>query len=707
MIVGQNALLNQFVPTFIVKDPIDGQCLVYNSIYKAFVNSSLCGGAGGADTLGQLLNVSDIVDNPLYVNDGQALVFNSLTSLWENQYIDYRSLINAPSISAPSNQIAFGNLAATGFTSSSRLMFDPLTNILTTVTAVVNELHTGIISATRSLSIRTAGIERLLIQENGSIAIAGTTGSFGQILTSTGPTSSPIWKSGGSGSVTSVSAAGLNGILVSGSPITTSGTLLLSLGAITPSSVTATGTVTGSNITGSNTGDQTIRLTGDVTGTGTSTFATQLSIVNTDIGTFGSATTVPQFTVDAKGRITSVIDVDITGGGSGGGTVTSVNATGGSTGMTFLNGPITTSGSLTLSGLLNVTAGGSGSASLVGYLKGNGANPYTASTTIPGIDVIGNISGNAGGITGVVAIINGGTGGTTPQIARNNLLPPQGGNAGKVLSTDGTNVSWISSSGVGTVTSVSLTGTNGVSIVGSPITTSGTIVVGLGAITPTSIVASGSISASNISGTNTGNQTITATGDVTGVSNTTPSTTLPLSLTTTGVAQGTYGSATQVPVFTVDTKGRISTVNNVTITGGGSAATPEIVVFNYSSGSSGNFSAPDALFSKTAGVSLVSIIDTTNCIATYTFLGKANPPKSITIYGQNFATNTFNITGPAALGSPGALMSIAGGGSQTAPDIAHGIFTSANVLTLQTPMSSTGASAGLGNRAWLVIVFGF
>lgn len=48
------------------------------------------------------------------------------------------------------------------------------------------------------------------------------------------------------------------------------------------------------------------------------------------------------------------------GAGTGGGTVTSVQASGGTTGLTFSGGPVTTSGTLTLSGTLAVANGGTG-----------------------------------------------------------------------------------------------------------------------------------------------------------------------------------------------------------------------------------------------------------------------------------------------------------------------------------------------------------
>jgi len=63
---------------------------------------------------------------------------------------------------------------------------------------------------------------------------------------------------GGSGTVTSVSVTTANGVSGSVADATTTPAISLTLGAITPSSVAAVGTVTGSNLSGTNTGDVTV-----------------------------------------------------------------------------------------------------------------------------------------------------------------------------------------------------------------------------------------------------------------------------------------------------------------------------------------------------------------------------------------------------------------------------------------------------------------
>lgn len=67
-------------------------------------------------------------------------------------------------------------------------------------------------------------------------------------------------------------------------------------------------------------------------------------------------------------------------------------------------------------------------------------------------------------------------------------VPLQTGNSGKYLTTNGTVTSWGTvAAGSGTVTNVAATGANGIGVSGSPITTTGTLALSLGNITPTTL----------------------------------------------------------------------------------------------------------------------------------------------------------------------------------------------------------------------------
>jgi hypothetical protein len=420
------------------------------------------------------------------------------------------------------------------------------------------------------------------------------------------------------------------------------------------------------------------------------------------------------------------INIDASGTGS----VSSVNASGGTTGLIFTGGPIVSSGTLTLGGVLDLSSGG--------------------------------------------------TGATNRNSAANNILPNQSGNIGKFLKTDGVNVSWQDISAGGTVTSVNAVGTNGVSITGAPITTSGTLNVsltptgvsagtyinstvtvdmygriisisngsqGAGTVTSVSVVGStGRIVSNGGPITTTGTITLDLSttgvipgfytntniavdvyGRITSISNGAPISsgtvtsvavtgasgritsgggpittagTITLDLATTGVTPATYGSLTAVPSFTIDSYGRVTSASEVVIPGLSSPI--EMVVFRYSSGSSGNLSQPDAIYSFTSGVT-PTITDGVNCFVSYSFTGKSNPPKSILTYGQIYTTNTFSIKTP--VGATTAI--VAGGGSSNSPNIINGIFSTSNTITLQHRPSDTGAVGGLGQRAFLIVVFGF
>lgn len=77
---------------------------------------------------------------------------------------------------------------------------------------------------------------------------------------------------------------------------------------------------------------------------------------------------------------------------SGSGTVTSVNASGGTTGLTFSGGPITSAGTLTLSGTLAIASGGTGATSATNARSNLGvpSNSGSGATGTWNISILGN-----------------------------------------------------------------------------------------------------------------------------------------------------------------------------------------------------------------------------------------------------------------------------------------------------------------------------
>lgn len=88
-------------------------------------------------------------------------------------------------------------------------------------------------------------------------------------------------------------------------------------------------------------------------------------------------------------------------------------------------------------------------------------------------------------ITGTVPVNQGGTGQITANAAFNAFAPSQTGNSGKFLTTDGTNTAWATiTPGTGTVTSVDMSVPSILTVSGNPITTSGTLAIGLASASP-------------------------------------------------------------------------------------------------------------------------------------------------------------------------------------------------------------------------------
>ena len=141
------------------------------------------------------------------------------------------------------------------------------------------------------------------------------------------------------------------------------------------------------NLSGINTGDQTITLTGDVSGIGIGSFvSTLLATSGVTPGNYGSATSVPTITVDSKGRITSATSTSISGVSPVGSSLSSGNILVGSASNLAVN--------LAVSG--DVTIGNTGVTAI-------GATKVTNAMLAGSIDL-------ASKVTGTLPVANGGTG---------------------------------------------------------------------------------------------------------------------------------------------------------------------------------------------------------------------------------------------------------------------------------------------------------
>lgn len=256
---------------------------------------------------------------------------------------------------------------------------------------------------------------------------------------------------GGSGTVTSVAMTVPTGLTVTGSPITSSGTLGVSYAAgyaiPTTAKQTEWDTAYSDRLKWDGGATDLVAATGRTSLGGTTVGQSMFTLVNP------SAITFPQFNAD---NTVSALDAasfrTAIGAGTGVGTVTSVDTAGTVSGLTLTGGPITSSGTITLGGTLAVTPSDFASQTanyVLAAPNGSAGTPTfraLVAADIPALSYLSSI--------GVTAPITS-TGGLTPTIG---ITQSGAASDGYLSSTD-----WntFNNKGSGTVTSVAVASSNG------------------------------------------------------------------------------------------------------------------------------------------------------------------------------------------------------------------------------------------------------
>jgi hypothetical protein len=185
---------------------------------------------------------------------------------------------------------AHGSITSDGKigTTSGRIVVTTSNGLLTTAASIaLSQLSQS--SATTGQVVAWNGSAWAPAAAGGYTLPNATTSTLGGVIVGTGLT-----VSSGTVSAAVTSVAGRTGaVTIAAADVSGLGTL-----------ATQSGTFSGTS-SGTNTGDQTITLTGDVTGSGTGSFAATLASTGVAAASYGSASSVATFTVDAKGRLTA------------------------------------------------------------------------------------------------------------------------------------------------------------------------------------------------------------------------------------------------------------------------------------------------------------------------------------------------------------------------------------------------------------------
>lgn len=393
-----------------------------------------------------------------------------------------------------------------------------------------------------------------------------------------------------------------------------------------------------------------------------------------------------------------------------GGTVTSVAASGGLTGLTFTGSPITTSGTLTLGGTLGVGYGGTGQTSYTDgqLLIGNSTgNTLTKATLIAGSNI--TITNGAGSITIAAA---GGGGGTVTSVS----VVSANGFAGTVATATTTPAITISTSvtglikGNGTALSAAVAATDYVapsayaSANGLTMATSrllGRTTASTGAAEEISVAGGLTLSGGVLTGASGTVTSVTGTSPVVSSGGATPAISMPAATTSvngylTSTDWNTFnnkgsGTVTSVAALTLGTTG---TDLSSTVANGTTTPVITLQVPTASATNRGALSAADWTTFNNKGSGTVTSVSGTGTVNGITLTGTVTSSGNLTLGGTlSNVSLTTQVTGtlPVANGGTGTATAFTTGSVVFAG--ASGVYSQSNANFF---WDNTNARLGLG-----------